>query len=530
MDLLQLKEFTKNLNILYVEDSLTARNVGLNMLHNFFENIDIAKNGKEAFDLYKEYYQRNEKFYDIVFSDLEMPIMDGEELSYLILDFNIEQSIVIISGVQDFNTVVKLINLGLKKFISKPMQEDILTEILVDIAKRIRKKKLLDLDKEELEEYNKILKDREEESQKILAIKIKELEEFHDALELSAIVAKTDQQGVIIYVNQKFCDISGYTQNELIGSPMSIIKSGKRSKAFYKKIWNKISNNEIYSGFFENKNKKGLMYYIESTISPIVNQNNEILEYISVSHDMTQLMKSLEAQKEAEKAKQDFFVNISHEMRTPLNSILSFSALLPKHIKDNEKALQMLEVITQTGNDLKNLVESVIDIGKLNSDNIILQNNIFDTNIELMKCFDLYKNKADEKGIEYKIKIDTYLPVSLIGDIDRIKQVLGILIDNALKFISSSEPKVLLSVLYDKTTQKLICEVKDNGIGISKDEQEKIFEIKQLDSSLTRSYEGAGLGLHVASKLLKLMNGNISLKSIPNKGSLFCVEFPLEQN
>ena len=530
MSVVKLKEFTKNLNILYVEDSLTSRNIDLKVLHRFFENVDCATNGEEAFSLYKEFYLKNDSFYDIVFSDLEMPIMNGEELAHLILNFNIEQEIVIISGVKDFCTVVKLINLGLKKFIPKPMQEDMLTDILTDISKNMRKKKLQKLDKEELEEYNKILKDREEETNKLLAIKIKELEEFHYALEVSAIVAKTDIKGMIIYVNQRFCDTSGYTQNELIGLPMSTINSGKRSKAFYKKLWNKITNNEIYSGLFENRNKKGELYYINSTISPIVNQDNEILEYISVSHDMTQLMRSLEAQKEAEKVKQEFFINISHEMRTPLNSILSFSSLLPKYVQGNEKALQMVGVIAETGNDLKKLVESVIDISKLNSGNIIIQNNVFDTHEAFMKCFDLYKEAAENKSIKYKIKMDENLPVSLMGDIDRVTQVLGILIDNAIKFTRKEDPKILVNILYDTEDEMLCCEVKDNGIGISRVDQEEIFDLKQLDGSLTRSHEGAGLGLHVASKLLKLMKGDISVKSVPHKGSVFSVKFPLKKN
>ena len=530
MELTALKEFTKNLNILYVEDSLTARNIGLRMLNGFFKNVDAATDGKEAFSLYKAYYEENNKFYDIVFSDLEMPIMNGEELSHLILNFNIEQEIVIISGVKDFNTVVKLINLGLKKFIPKPMEEATLVEILESIVASIRKKKIVELDKEELEEYNRVLKDREEENQKLLAIKVKELEEFHYALEVSAIVFKTDLQGTITYANEKFCDISGYSLSELIGSKVSIINSGIRPKAYYKKLWNKITNNEIYKGLFENRNKEGYLYYMESTISPIVNKDDEILEFISVSHDMTQLMNSLEAQKEAEKSKQDFFTNISHEMRTPLNSILSFSALLPKYLEGNEKALKMVDVIAQTGDDLSKLVESIIDIGKLNSDNIIINNTVFDTNKEFTKCFNLYEDKANEKSIDYKLKIDQYLPVSLIGDIQRITQVIGILIDNSIKFTADENCKILVSVLYDDASNKLICEVKDNGIGIPKEDQEKIFEIKQIDGSLTRSHEGAGLGLHVASKLLKLLKGNISLKSIPGKGSLFSVEFPLEQN
>ena len=164
MSVLNLKEFTSKLNILYAEDSLTVRNITKNMLSEYFDNINIAKDGQEALDLYKKYYEEHSKYYDIVFTDLEMPVMDGQKLSEYLLEFNPTQELVIISGIDDFNKAIELINVGIKKFIAKPIEELQLLAVVEDVVASMKKKYL-------------------QESQKELATKVKELEEFSDALD-----------------------------------------------------------------------------------------------------------------------------------------------------------------------------------------------------------------------------------------------------------------------------------------------------------------------------------------------------------
>ena len=121
MDIDKLKKATKKLKILFVEDSLSARKITQRMLEEFFDFIDIAEDGQIALEKYYTFYNENEVCYDIVFTDLEMPNMDGKELSQLIIDFNPFQEIVVLSGINDFKILVSLLNIGVKKFISKPV-------------------------------------------------------------------------------------------------------------------------------------------------------------------------------------------------------------------------------------------------------------------------------------------------------------------------------------------------------------------------------------------------------------------------
>lgn len=515
------------MKVLFVEDSLSARNIMKRMLSHYFDDIDIAKDGQEAIDKYHQYYDENHYFYDIVFTDLEMPIMDGKELSKLIIDFNSLQEIVVLSGINDFKLIINLINVGIKKFISKPVDPMELETVILEVVTSIRNRQLKENEKLEVEEHNRHLKQREKENKAILEAKVKELEEFSHALDTSAIVMKTNREGVITYVNEEFCNVSGYTEDELIGKNNNLLRNSKRSSSFYKKLWNTITNKKSYKTLFENIAKDGSSYYVETVINPILDIKGEIVEFIAVSHDMTQLMNSLETAKNAQKSKEEFFINISHEMKTPLNSILGFSSLLQKRLKDDEKASLMLNTIQETGNDLKNLIESIIDMRKIQDRSFVLKELMFNPKIEIQRCLNKFMNKAYEKEQEYISNVEETLPESLLGDIVRINQVIGIVIDNAIKFTPNAG-KVSVHISFDRYTKTILCEIKDNGIGIAKENQKKIFGMEQLDSASNRSYEGSGIGLNIALHIVTMMKGKISLKSIPKRGSLFSIEFPVE--
>ncbi|MEA3227865.1 MAG: ATP-binding protein [Campylobacterota bacterium] len=522
MNLKELIVHTKKLNVLYAEDDILLCKTTKELFNGFFNHVEAVKDGLEALEQYKRYHEETSLYYDIVITDLLMPRVDGYELSKHLFNFNPTQEIIIISAHADFHDVIALMNLGVNKFIEKPVKIEALSPILYDISLNIRKSKMEKTELEELNQHNIILQERSDD-------KIKALQEFSNALNLSAIVAKTDIRGTITYVNNQFCDISGYTQEELIGHNNNILKSGSRSSSYYKKLWNTINDKKTYKTIFENRAKDGSFYYIETTINPIVDLNGDIIEFIAVSHDMTTLMNSIERARKAEKAKDDFFINISHEMKTPLNSILGFSSLLKKRIKDDDKLLMMVDTIAQTGEELKNLVNSILDISKIKSKSLVLENRIFHPTIELEKCFEKYQLKAIEKNQEFKVTIDDKLPSTLLGDNTRIIQMIAIILDNAIKF-TPKNGKIHSNIGYDTFSHTFICEIKDNGIGIAKEHQQQIFGLEQLDASSNRSYEGSGIGLNIASSLLKLMDGKISLKSIPNRGSLFTIEIPLQEN
>ena len=528
VDTNELIKYAKNFNVLYMEDEDLLRISTKEMLENYFNKVDVAADGETGTQKYKKYYEQNNKFYDIVIIDLIMPKMNGEEVSNFIIDFNPNQNIIALSAKADFEQIVRLINLGVNKFILKPIATQELKTVIYDVALDIRIRLLKEEEQKKITEYNKILKIREDASLEKLQKKMKELEAFDSALNSSAIISKTDTQGIINYVNDEFCDVCGYSKEELVGHGCNMLNSGNRSKSFYTKLWNTINSKKIYKTIFQNRRKDGSIYYIKTVINPILDINGDILEFIAVSHDMTQLIKSLETTKKAKKSKEEFFVNISHEMRTPLNSILGFSSILKKRIKDDEKSSMMVDKIFETGHELQKLVESILDMRKIKENTFTLKESIFNPAELLTLSIEKYTKLSKNKSQNLKMSLDYKLPLSLIGDSSRIIQVLNIVLDNAVKFTPTGG-KINVSVFYNTSNEILTCEVQDSGIGISKENQKKIFEFNQLDASTCRLYEGAGIGLSVASGIIKAMHGQISLKSIPEMGSLFKIEFPLKQ-
>lgn len=516
------------MHILYVEDSATMRHATQKMLKPYFKNIDTAVDGVNGLDLYRRFHIIHERNYDIVITDLEMPNMGGKELSESLLSIDPTQEIVVISSSNELALLIDLMNIGVKKFLSKPITQTQLHTIICDVTHNIRLKKLKADELYDITQHNALLKRREDVHLNKLQKSLKELSEFNDALNESSIVSKTDPQGIITYVNTKFCEISSYSAEELIGQRQSIVKSGVMSPSFYARLWHTITRQKSYKGIFQNKSKDGKIYYIESLIKPIVNIEGEIVEFIAISYDITKMMHSIEIAKKAEKEKDDFFRNISHEMRTPLNSILGFTSLLKRRAKDDTKLLNMLSVIENNSQNLAHLIESILDLQRLQRNNLKLQIKEFDTSALYTSLIKQNESKAIEKNITFEYSIDSDFPPSLIGDEKRIYKTIMVFIDNAFKF-TLKNGRVNFNLTYSYDDSMFIAQVSDSGIGISLEDQEKIFKVAQLDGSLSRKHEGAGLGLTIANALIKKMGGSFTVHSVVNEGSTFLIELPLQR-
>jgi len=373
-----IHRYCKGLHVLYVEDSATMRKITQKLLVNYFDNIDVAIDGVEGLEFYKKFRSLHDRNYDILITDLEMPRMDGKELCRLVLEFDPQQEIIVISSNNDALNIIELINLGITKFISKPIDSIKIENVVSDIARNLYLKRLKEEEYAEINEYNDLLQEREKLHLKTLEENIKILSEFNDALNASSIVSKSNPEGIITYVNEKFCSISGYTPEELIGQPQSILNSGEMASSFYAKLWRTISAKKIYKGTFKNRRKDGSIFYIETLIKPIINHEDEITEYIAISNDITPLVDSFIKEQELQKAKNNFFTNISHEMKTPLNSILGLTSLLKSQIHHDPKLLNMVDIIEQSGNQLSHMIQSVLDIQKIQNGQFELNNHTFE--------------------------------------------------------------------------------------------------------------------------------------------------------
>ena len=228
--------------------------------------------------------------------------------------------------------------------------------------------------------------------------------------------------------------------------------------------------------------------------------------------------------KEASQLKSEFLSNMSHELRTPLNSMLGLTNLMAKEVAGhiNEKQRGYIEIVERNGKNLLQLINDILDLSKIESgkvdmsiSRIHLKKFITDVSISIMPLI-------DRKGLFFKIDIDD--DIFTYSDVDKLRQILINLIGNAAKFTQKGGVRV--SAVFEKGNiyDRVIIKVSDTGIGIPADALEYIFEpFRQVDGSLTRKYDGTGLGLNICYNLLKLMHGKIKVESEVGKGSTFTI-------
>ena len=357
------------------------------------------------------------------------------------------------------------------------------------------------------------------------------LNQYKNAVDELLIVSKTDPQGIITYVNDNFCNISGYSKEELIGKPHNIIRHPDMPKELFKDMWQTIKKGENWRGIIKNRKKDGSEYWVDTGIMPIKDYEGKIIEYIALRTDITEVVKAKERAQSAKKMKSMFLANMSHEIRTPLNAILGFTQLLEKNKNLDEETQKYLRIINSSANTLLKIINDILDLSKMESKNITFDNKEFNPNKVFFDIAYLFLAKAKEKNIDYKIEIDN-LPECIKSDEDRLKQVLANLIGNAIKF-THENGKITLSIKViqeDETKVKLKFSVKDSGIGISKEKQKEIFKaFSQADDSITRKFGGTGLGLTISSKIVKKLGGVIEINSIEGEQSEFYFSLEFEK-
>jgi len=360
------------------------------------------------------------------------------------------------------------------------------------------------------------------------------LQNLQTAVEQSAnTIIITDPLGNIEYVNPAFEKTTGYLAAEAIGQNPRILKSGAQDEGFYRDLWATITSGKIWRGQFLNRHRDGSFYWEEATISPVNNRSGETVNFIAIKEEIT-ARKAMEASldealvqaRAADRAKSEFLGIMSHELRTPLNGVLGFAQLLSDTTLDEEQK-SLVETVSKCGEHLLAIVQDILDFSSIEKGTLAIHVAPLTVAALVKESEDTVRINAAEKGIEVHCELAAGVPEQIIGDEQRMRQVLINLLGNAVKFTTSGS--VVLRVAPDAEGRFLDFCVVDTGIGISSETISHLFQpFVQADSTMNRPFGGTGLGLAISKRLAEAMGGAITVASTPEKGSTFTFRFPLE--
>ncbi|TAN68959.1 MAG: response regulator [Methylobacter sp.] len=354
-------------------------------------------------------------------------------------------------------------------------------------------------------------------------------------------------EGKITDVNQATENVTGRTRDELIGSDFcAYFTEPENARAAYRKVFSEGSvidyplsirhvsgliTDVIYnaSGY---RNEQGEVEGVFAAARDITERKRVEAELDQYRHHLEELVKqrtlalsiAKDAAEAANRAKSIFLANMSHELRTPMNAILGFAQLMARDQRIPEEVLRNIATINRSGQHLLSLINDVLEISRIESG----RNQVIQESFNLVKSLEVVREmivvRANDKKLAFNVEYGNDLPRYVLGDAHRLQQVLINLLGNAVKFTEQGEIRLLVGIQPD---QRILFSVLDTGPGISKEEQEHIFDaFYQVHGSVSKG-EGSGLGLAISREFVRLMGGELTLKSKLNDGCTFSFSLPL---
>ncbi len=355
-----------------------------------------------------------------------------------------------------------------------------------------------------------------------------------------ACVIITDLEGKIEIVNPSFTQITGYSSDDIVGKDISILHSNSNSSKKFNDIISTLIQGQDWQGEFHNKKKNGENYWELASISPVLNDKQEITHFVVISENITsrkrnekELIDAKEKAEESNRLKTAFLANLSHEIRTPMNAIIGFSSLLMDEDISYEEKVKLNKLINANSLNLLKLIDDVIDISKIQSGDIELNKTKCYLNkllLDLYVSFSVQIENDNSKQIHLSMnKGSRDNDFSLISDPIRIRQILHNLIENAVKFTTKGFVEFGYTIIEEEN--KIQFYVIDSGIGISNEKFDLIYDLfRQADESFTREYGGTGIGLTIAKSIVDHLGGEIWIQSTPNQGTNIYFTLPFESS
>ncbi len=339
-----------------------------------------------------------------------------------------------------------------------------------------------------------------------------------------------NELGRIEYSNPFLCEMTGYSASDLQGRTPALLDGAPVDKARYLDVLAQLQDGRMWRGEVLRRRRDGHVYPAQVVAAPLRDVAGHITHFVSVEHDLSQEKRTLadlaQARDHAEaatRAKSAFLANMSHEIRTPMNGVIGMVSLLldsPLNPEQHDQA----QTIRESAESLLHLIDDILDFSKVEAGKLVLASAPLSPAGVCRVCARRLEVTAQAKGLSLVLELAADVPELVLGDAQRIQQVLVNLLGNAIKFTARGQ--VVLRLRFAAPTLRF--EVQDEGIGIAPDAQQQLFQpFTQVDGSSTRAFGGTGLGLSISRQLVEAMGGRIGVCSAPGQGATFWFELAL---
>ncbi|QIR76943.1 hybrid sensor histidine kinase/response regulator [Sulfurospirillum diekertiae] len=422
----QLIAWSKELKILYVEDDLALREEVCLFLSDIFTQVDLASNGEEGLQ------KLSLTHYDFVITDIKMPLMNGIEMIENIKRLYPSLPILVTSAHNESDHLIKLINLNVDNFITKPLQSEQIFRVLHSIVKHIHDEQELKHYKNELEITNQKLKKIAHIQSQSIDLKDSLLRAYQEALDKATIVSLTDKNGIITDVNENFCKATGYSKEEIIGQKYDVLYHPSMSKEIYKDIWSCLLAKKTWQGLIINQTRALTPLYNYKTIVPILDAKGEFIKLISIAQDLTELYKHNE-----ETTKENIERAINVKENDLLKQIPFASALLLDDLHFENHNTRFEEIVN-------NHVDETL-LGKLTTHTLHLSELVNFEEMDYFNSIEAIKNNWPYDG-----------DITFKGVIRSIGHLLEVLVK-----ISQYEPNRYIICIVKQEDFELCCQVQE---------------------------------------------------------------------
>jgi PAS domain S-box-containing protein len=354
------------------------------------------------------------------------------------------------------------------------------------------------------------------------AYRSKELYKFQLAVEgASDLIAITDLEGKILYINSAATDITGYSRYELIGQKAGKAWGGNMKRDTYKRLWKTIKEKKhVFKDELDNKRKNGEKYIAEVTISPILDEQGAVMFFVGIERDITKA-------KEVEKMKNEFISLASHQLRTPLTAMKWLIELLldGEGGKLKKEHRDMIDSINQSNERMIKLVNSLLNVSRIESGRIIVEPMSTDIKELVKGVISEVEVKAREKEQKIVFSCHPNLP-KLNIDPKLVRNVYQNLLTNSIRYSPVGSD---ITLIISKDSKNLISQVSDNGFGIPSNVKDKIFQkFYRAPNAVKVETKGTGLGLYLAKQIVEASEGKMWFISEEDKGTSFWFTLPLK--